>query len=128
MKLKRIKVMPPELYALATGQSVGWRFVVQRRYDSGSWKRIFASVIQKRAAAPTESGAFSPMVAHIRTPALLPGGVGAEYRIRVRFYWYDAAGEPLTQARYRLPEYDVFRDGTYVWTDSHACHHAWIFE
>jgi hypothetical protein len=130
MRLNRLTVQPPTLYA-ATEDIVGWRILVQRRYDNGTWKRTFASVIKRAPATPTQAAALSPLSAHINSPQFIPDGkggyLGASYRVVLRFYWYSAQGTLLRTERHQVGFYDVMRDGAYMWTDPGSCYHSWIF-
>lgn len=132
MRLNRIRVMPPTLLAVGGAGEVGWRFVVQRRYDVGNWKRIFASRIQRATATPSQPAAFSSMSAHINSPLFISDGQGgfrsADYRVVLKLYWFDAAGSIARLERHRMDHYDVFRDGNYLWTDRGLCTHGWIFD
>jgi hypothetical protein len=130
MRLNRMTVQPPTLYATSEGR-VGWRMLVQRRYDNSPWKRIFASVIKRAPATPTQPAALGPLSAHINSPQFIPDGsggyLGASYRVVLRFYWYSPTGSLLRTERHRVAFYDVMRDGSYLWTDVGNCHHGWIF-
>jgi hypothetical protein len=131
IKLRRIRIMPPTML-LGTDEApiVGWRFIIQRRsLPTGpptAWKQIFASRIQKSAALPGEPGDFTPMTANIRMPALPP--IGMQYRVRLRFYWFEEGGSRLLVSQQRVAEYDVYLAGEQLWTDSLQCEHAWLFE
>ena len=132
MRLKRITVQPPTLFAVSGSTQVGWRVLVQRRYDSGTWKRVFASAIHKAPAKATTAAAFSPLGALINSPLFVSDGAGgfrsADYRVVLMFYWFGADGAAQRLERHRVLFYDTLRDGAYQWTDDRLCHHGWIFE
>ncbi len=132
MRLNRLTVMPPTLFSVDAPGVVGWRLLIQRTYDRNTWKRIFASVIQKSTATPTEAAVLNPLSALINSPLFLPDGHGgylsAEYRALLRFYWYGSDGSVIRAERHRVVFYDVLRDGNYLWTDTGLCYHGVLFD
>jgi hypothetical protein len=132
MRLKRVTVQPPTLFSDGGPGQVGWRMLVQHRYDSARWERIFASGIQRAEATPTSAAPFTRMTALIDSPMVVKDEsgafVGVDYRVILRFYWFAPDGSIERVERTRLASYDTFRDGEYLWTDVGRCHHAWIWE
>jgi len=129
-RLRRVAVDPPtDLYARRTEQTVGWRLLVQRRYDGENWKRIFASVIQKSTATPTEPGVFSQLFAkidYIDGIDRWPNGRHSEFRAVLKFYWYRKDGTIATSERYANHIYHAYRDGEYQFTSNGSCEGAWL--
>lgn len=131
MRLNRLTIQPPTLYSVAAPGEVGWRFIVQRSYDSNTWTRIFTSLTQRASATPSQAASFSALSAYINSPVLLPDGQGgylhADYRAVLQFKWYADDGSIERSESHRVQFYDVLRDGAYFWTDAGDCSHAWAF-
>jgi hypothetical protein len=134
MRIKRVDVLPPTLYGHYPGQTVGWRFVVQRWYSdlstfAGPWKRIYASSIQSSVAYPDQAGVFSAMSARIRFVHGIdrwPYGYSTVFRAIAAFYWYDDQGGIETWERFTMGVYPVYRNGIYQFTSYGQCEGAWL--
>jgi hypothetical protein len=131
MRLNRLTVQPPTLFAIEAPSKVGWRLIVQRRPDFGTWKTIFTSARQTAPATPTTPADLSPLSALIDSPLFVRNGsgdyIGVDYRAALKFYWFNSDGSTRLIERHRVRSYDTFRAGAYQWTDTGACHHAWVF-
>jgi hypothetical protein len=93
--LGRVKVRSPFLYArdatndATDAQRVGWQVIVQERLGGGDWEPVARSSIQKARATDAQPAALRPIVVSV------DGTGAAEYRVRVRMYWY-RPGHPST--------------------------------
>lgn len=129
MRLLRLRVLPPTLFAQPGATTVGWRLIVQRAADNEGWRRIFTSKLQRATATPNQPGALQPLEAYIGSPLFVKNAqgdyVGVAYRALLRFYWFDASGKVVGAERSFADGYGVFRNGTYLWSDTGKCDHAW---
>lgn len=132
MRLLRLRVMPPTLFAQTGATAVGWRLKVQRAVDGQGWQRVFTSKLQRASATPTQAGAFQPLEAYIGSPLDIKNAQGeyvsVSYRAVLRFYWFDESGKLVDAEGSRAHGYGVFRNGEYLWTDTGACQHGWLFQ
>lgn len=132
IRLVRISVLPPTLFAPAGATTVGWRLIVQRAYENQPLRRIFASVVQRRPATATQPAALTPLSARVNSPLFVSDGQGGYqtsiYRAVLEFYWFDASNRLVAKERHVVGNYDSFRDGSFLWTENGHCEHAWIFE
>jgi hypothetical protein len=132
MRLLRLRVLPPTLFAPAGATSVGWRLNVQAASDDHGWQKIFTSKLQRVSATSTQPGAFEPLEAYIGSPLFVTNAQGeyisVSYRAVLRFYWFDASGALVREERSLADGYGVFRNGAYQWTDMGECSHGWLFE
>ena len=132
MRLLRLRVLPPTLFAPAGATSVGWRLNVQRASDDEGWRRVFTSKLQRASATSTQAGALGPLEAYIGSPLEIKNAQGdyisVSYRAVLRFYWFDESGKLVAAERSLADGYGVFRNGTYLWTDTGECNHGWLFE
>lgn len=132
MRLLRLRVLPPTLFAQAGATSVGWRLNVQRASDDQGWRRIFTSKLERASATPTQAGALQPLEAYIGSPLQIKNAQGdyisVSYRAVLRFYWFDESGNLVGTERSLAGDYGVFRDGSYLWTDIGECNHGWLFQ
>jgi len=132
MRLMRLRVLPPTLFAQNGATTVGWRLNVQRSSDDHPWQRVFTSKLQRASATPTQAAALQSLEAYIGSPLLVKNAqgdyIGVSYRAVLRFYWFDQDGNLVRSERTLADSYDVFRDGAYLWTDTRECSHAWTFE
>lgn len=131
IRLVRINVLPPTLFAPAGSTTVGWRLIVQRAYENEALKRIFTSVLQRSPATATQPGGLRPLSARVNSPLFVPDGHGSYrtsiYRAVLEFYWFDASNGLVAKERHIVGNYDSFRDGSFLWTENGDCEHAWIF-
>lgn len=129
-RLRKLLAGPPtDLYANKAGQMVGWRLIVQRRYDEGLWRRIFASVTRKSTASPTEPGVFSALrakIGYVDSVDRWPNGRHTEFRAVLQFFWYRYDGSVSRSERHVADTYPVYRDGEYQFTSYGSCAGAWL--
>jgi hypothetical protein len=136
-RLKRIVVEPPtSFFGSSTDQVVGWRIVVQRSYPNNDgptpvtqWKGVFVSAVQKSLGSPDQAAAFTAMTARIGFISFFdayPNGHRMWLRTIVKFYRYAPDGSVDTQSRYKVPHFDLIRDGGYFTTQYGVCDGAWL--
>lgn len=132
MRLLRLRVLAPTLFAQAGATSVGWRLNVQRATDDQGWRRVFTSKLERASATSTRAGELEALEAYIGSPLEIKNAQGdyisASYRAVLRFYWFDESGKLVGTERSLADGYGVFRDGKYLWTDTGDCSHGWLFE
>ena len=124
MELRRLRVDPPTAFAKRAQQTVGWRFVVQRRSDvNTTWKRIHVSPIQKSGPLGyLQYADFTRMTFDVPHP----NQPGTDYRVVVKIYWYASNGSLQSRDRFLINDYRVLRDGELVWYDRGDCEYAWL--
>ena len=115
-ELRRILTTAPKVYGLRAGQTVGWRFIVERRIGEGSWSVRYRSPIQKASASPTKRASFSAMDVKV----VVPPGSGYEvmYRVAVKAFWYRPDGTVQRSQKQAVQTYALWIDGKYRWKES----------
>ena len=129
-RLRRIVVEPPsELYPRRPGQSVGWRFVIQRSETVDQpYERIFAGRIHTSSATLNQPGAFTTKSARISwaDPVENTHIYGHFFRAIAKFYWYSADGTLRRIERHVLSPYEMYVDGVKTgWLIYGGCYEVW---
>ena len=129
-RLRRIVVQPPtKLYARHPGQSVGWRFIVQRsEVRDQPFERIFAGRIHTSSASLTQPGAFTTKRAGISwaDPVENLHIYGHFFRAIAKFYWYSGDGTLRRVERHVLSPYNMYVDGVKTgWLIYGGCYEVW---
>lgn len=102
-QLRRITVTPPQIPAVATTQTVGWRFVVTRSMD-GNRDQPFVVIYR----SPIQKGVGDSSFTTMRTDITLPGDPEYDshvwYRVTLKIYWYNADGSVQNKVVYLMPD------------------------
>ncbi|CAN5640265.1 hypothetical protein BH23CHL6_BH23CHL6_08530 [soil metagenome] len=116
-RLRRIRVDPPEMWAMRAKQKVGWRFVVQRSVDDASWTVTYRSPLQKSTAYADRAASFTKMVVDVKLPAV-PDKADVAYRVVIKAFWYRSDGTKEYKIRDQIDSYDLYVDGEYAFTEA----------
>jgi hypothetical protein len=116
-QLRSILVTGPEVFGLRDGQTVGWRFIVDRRTSDGDWVRRYRSPIQKAIASTSKRVAFSSMDVKVDLP---PFAYETSYRVAVKVIWYKPDGTVKRAEKSGVQTYRIWIDGQFRWKEG-AC-------
>lgn len=119
--LRRIVVTAPTIYGTRRGQTVGWRFVVQRSIDRGPWRVTYRSPIQKATAGPSRAALFTRMGVDVAVPKP-PAGADwdafrVHYRVVLKTFWYRADGTIQARGSHLFDDHRHYVDGVFEFTD-----------
>ena len=108
-ELKWIDVRPPKMKAVIGTQRVGWRFLIERRDFAGSpsdWFVVYRSSVQKATATADRNAGFAMMGTRVNVPAdFYDDTPFSGFRVLVRMFWYDAAGNTEGTATHLVERY-----------------------
>jgi hypothetical protein len=107
-RLRRLEVNPPIMRtALAATQKVGWRFIIQRAKDGGTFERVYRSPVQVQRLRVNRESSFLPMGVDLRVPKASRHENRHEYRVMVKMFWYGADGSVSGSALHQLSWYEL---------------------
>lgn len=124
-RLRRIVVTPPTVYGTTRGQTVGWRFVVQRSIDGGAWSLTYRSPVQTATASPSRAASFSKLDVDVALPRP-PAGADwdlwdVHYRVTLKTFWYRADGTVEQRSSHRFERHSIYVDGVLHDTWAETC-------
>ena len=122
--LRRIVVIPPTMYGLTRGQTVGWRFAVQRSIDSAGWERTYRSPIQRTTAGPNRPASFTKMGVGVGLPGIPPGADwdlnDVHYRVVLKMFWFRSDGSVQQRVTHGFSSHRHYVDGEYHYGEQYC--------
>jgi hypothetical protein len=112
--LRRIVVTPPEMFAMSSHQTVGWRFVVKRLIaegDNPSWTVTYMSPTQKRLATSSQTAEFETMRVDVAVPKDVGDRRNVSYTVALKKIWYRADGGVQSKTSYPMRDYPQYLNG-----------------
>ena len=95
-----------------------WRFAIKRQIGTNPWKTVYRSRFLDNPYRDHEVDIEFP-----RTR-----GQGANFKVVIKTFNQRRDGSRDLLDQYPVQLYDVYHDGTYMWTDRGTCYHAWLFD
>jgi hypothetical protein len=117
-ELRRLYVTTPVFAPLNPGQTVGRRFIFERKLGDGSWTVRYRSPIQKATASSGGTVTLAPMDVKVALPA---DPYDAFYRVAVKVYSYRPDGSVKATAKQGVHEYRIWIDGQFRWKQDGYC-------
>ncbi|HUR16567.1 MAG TPA: hypothetical protein VMZ33_04735 [Candidatus Limnocylindrales bacterium] len=126
--LRRIAVLPPEIYARTARQTVGWRFLVNRLIDEGEnpqWQVTYPSSLQRGSATSTQPANFDTLRVGVTVPRNVEDRRNVTYTVTLKMYWFRADGSVASKASILLDDYTQYLNGENWGGDDHCPGIVW---
>jgi hypothetical protein len=101
-QLRRIVVVPPQMPAMTTTQSVGWRFVVTRSM-AASRGEPYLFRYRSRIQRDVSDISFTKMFVDVQLPGDPEADRDVAYHVTLKMYWYAADGSVQNKVVYLMP-------------------------